>query len=297
MVCCSGIFTPARSAVIPQITERKQLGAANALSAGTWSVMLAIGAASGGLVTEWVGIEISLVLDAATFLLSAALLLPLPKLLPKSDEGDALSASERGFFAGLRYLRRHPMLTAVIALKPSMALSGAAMALLPILATRLFPDQRGAIWLGVLYASRGLGALVGSLLVRRLFGDGERTMERLIAVGMFVIVAGYLYLSIATTIWAAALAYFVAAIGGSAIWVFSGTLGQLKTDNAYRGRVFAVEWGALTLVWSTVGALSGVLVDAWGWTVREAVRGSALLVLIPAFGWIALLLARRQRPR
>jgi MFS family permease len=294
MVCFSGIFTPTRSAVIPQITARAQLGAANALSAGTWSAMLAIGAAAGGVVTELVGIELSLVMDSVTFLLSAALLLPLPKLLPTSDDGDDVAAADRGFVAGLRYLRRHPMLTAIIALKPSMALSGGAVALLPVLAIRLFPEQRGAIWLGVLYASRGLGALVGSLLVRRVFGDAERTMERLIAVGMFVIVGGYFYLSTVTSIWGAALAYFVAAIGGSAIWVFSGTLGQLKSDNAYRGRVFAIEWGVLTLVWSAVAAVAGVLMDQLAWTVRQVVQASAALVLVPAFAWVALLLLRKK---
>ena len=44
----SGFFSPARSAILPDITSTNELGTANALSATTWSIMLALGAAIGG---------------------------------------------------------------------------------------------------------------------------------------------------------------------------------------------------------------------------------------------------------
>jgi len=47
----SGFFFPARNAILPDITTQDELGAANALSSATWSVMLALGAALGGLVS------------------------------------------------------------------------------------------------------------------------------------------------------------------------------------------------------------------------------------------------------
>ncbi len=46
----SGIFFPTRSAIIPDIVSRAELGAANAISTTTWSVMLSFGAAIGGIV-------------------------------------------------------------------------------------------------------------------------------------------------------------------------------------------------------------------------------------------------------
>ena len=51
----SGFFFPARNAILPDIVSRRELGAANALSSATWSVMLAFGAALGGIVagTLW----------------------------------------------------------------------------------------------------------------------------------------------------------------------------------------------------------------------------------------------------
>jgi hypothetical protein len=47
----SGVFFPTRNAILPDIVSRQELGAANALNSATWSVMLALGAALGGLVS------------------------------------------------------------------------------------------------------------------------------------------------------------------------------------------------------------------------------------------------------
>lgn len=47
----SGFFFPTRNAILPDLVSDRELGAANALSSATWSVMLALGAALGGLVS------------------------------------------------------------------------------------------------------------------------------------------------------------------------------------------------------------------------------------------------------
>jgi len=52
----SGFFFPARSAILPDLVEPRELGAANALSSATWSIMLALGAALGGVVAGSWGI-------------------------------------------------------------------------------------------------------------------------------------------------------------------------------------------------------------------------------------------------
>jgi len=67
----AGFFEPARSALIPSITPRQDLVTANALSGSTWSVMVALGAALGGVVVSLFGIRTAFLIDAFTFLLSA----------------------------------------------------------------------------------------------------------------------------------------------------------------------------------------------------------------------------------
>src|SRR6266513_864347 len=48
-VAASAFFEPARTATIPNVTSAGELVPANALSAATWSAMLAIGASVGGV--------------------------------------------------------------------------------------------------------------------------------------------------------------------------------------------------------------------------------------------------------
>ena len=77
----SGFFSPARSAILPDVTSQRELGTANALSATTWSVMLAFGAAIGGITAGLFGVHTAFIIDGLTFFVSAGLLLQI-KLPP-----------------------------------------------------------------------------------------------------------------------------------------------------------------------------------------------------------------------
>jgi MFS family permease len=296
MVGFTGVFMPAKSAVMPQIVRHGALGAANALSGATWSAMLALGAALGGVVTALIGVELALVVDGLTFLLSMLFLLRLPSLPPDEDEPSSTKRpTERGFTAGLRYLKRRPYLAAIIAIKPCMALTGGAAAMLPVFGTRVFDAASGPLYIGLLYTARGLGALMGSLGLRRVFGDAPRTMRLLIAPLFAVAGLSYLGLSFAPSIGWAALAYLGTTLGGSGLWVFSGTLGQLESDNAYRGRVFSVEMGVHTLVLSVTASSAGSLVDRAAWAVQDIARASSALVVLPIAMWLLVIARTRKR--
>ena len=73
VVGASGFFEPARSATVPMIVRREDLVSANAVSTGTWSAMLAIGASLGGVVAASLGRD-------AAFLINSAVVLSLRRL-------------------------------------------------------------------------------------------------------------------------------------------------------------------------------------------------------------------------
>src|SRR3982751_2335464 len=79
----STFFEPAKTAAIPSIVEDRELVAANAISSVTWSVMLTLGAAIGGVITGWFGTNAAFILDAFSYLLSAALIVSIR--LPKRE--------------------------------------------------------------------------------------------------------------------------------------------------------------------------------------------------------------------
>ena len=105
----SGFFAPAQTSILPDIAKPRELGAVNAISSATWSVMLALGAALGGLFAGTWGMYPAFVLDALTFLLSAALLaqMRMPAKLASAAAEKTVAAAVRQYFDGLRYLRAH----------------------------------------------------------------------------------------------------------------------------------------------------------------------------------------------
>src|ERR1700691_6133018 len=70
----AAFFEPARSSVIPNITEREDVILANTLSSATWSVNLLVGASIGGVVAALLGRDAVFILNALSFLASALLI-------------------------------------------------------------------------------------------------------------------------------------------------------------------------------------------------------------------------------
>ncbi|MBZ0267427.1 hypothetical protein K8I85_04680, partial [bacterium] len=207
--------------------------------------------------------------------------------------GDA-DPSRRSFVAGLRYLGEHRRIIALVMLKPMMAIAGGALVVLPIFGQTVFPGQGGPSWVGFFYSARGLGALVGSMLLIRLFGDRSRTMRRIILVAFPAGGVAYLLLGQAESPAAAAACYFAAAIASGSVWVLSGTLLQREGDPRYLGRIFSVEFGTMTLVISVMGWLAGVALDVTSMTPQDVATASGVLLLIPFLVWGGYLLAVRR---
>jgi len=291
MVAVSGVFLPARNSAIPQLTSPAELARANALSGATWSVMLAFGAALGGWVTQLVGTDAALALDGVTFLVSAALLFPMPRLPAPGAEADP---SRRSFAAGIRYLAAHRRLIALVALKPMMAIAGGALVVLPIFGSTVFPGSGGPAWTGILYSARGLGALLGSLFLIKIFGDSSRILRRLILAAFPVGGVAYVLLGRVTSPEQAALAYFAAAIASGGVWVMSGTLIQREVDPHFLGRVFSVEFGVMTLIISVMGWLAGVAMDLASMRPADVATASGVLLIVPFLVWGAYLSAARR---
>jgi len=279
-VALSGIFTPARAATIPRVVAPINIPVAMALSGGTWSIMLGLGAALGGVATEFLGIEGALILDMLTFLVSAWILRRLPALPPEKRDGD-----NSGFVDGLRYVRRNPMIARILSVKPGLNLQSAALVFLPVLGTGVYPGFSGPMWVGALYSVRGLGAMVGSFQVRRWVGDTPRALATAIPVSLIGAGICFYGISASNSIWLTSGLLFFAAVGTAVGWVFSGTLLQLATEDHVRGRVFSLEWGGATLASAIGSGVSGGLTDALQLDYRVLFVVAGTWLILFASGW------------
>src|SRR3989304_2321357 len=67
------ILKPTSPASLPNLVDDEDLADANVLSGSTWGVMLAVGAALGGIVAATLGRDVAFIVNAASFALSARL--------------------------------------------------------------------------------------------------------------------------------------------------------------------------------------------------------------------------------
>ncbi len=292
MVTCTGVAFPAKKSALPMLVPARLVGAANALSGGTWSIMLAFGAALGGVAVHYVGITASFGIDAVSFLVSASFFARLPALPAPAAEAGASTT----FADGLRYLRRTPYVAALACLKPMMSFPNSVVLVAIPLYAAAFGGSDAPLYLGILYAVRGAGAATGSLGMRMVFGDDPRVLRRLILFGYACVFGALTLVAHASAFWMAALGFYFAALGSGGNWVYSGTLLQLDADRSYHGRIFSLEFGVSTLVLGGGGPLVGLVNDA-GMPMPDVTQLWAAMALPPALLWLAVLVTMRRRGR
>ncbi|MEO6394060.1 MAG: MFS transporter [Pyrinomonadaceae bacterium] len=288
----STFFEPARSAVIPSVVNRRDLVRANTISSATWSVVLAVGAGLGGLVTSWLGTKTAFALDSLSYFLSAVLIfgVTLPKHAPRL-KGVLSLAKVLGItdtIEGARYVWQHPRVLAAMLVKPAWGLGGGALTILVVFGDKIFPVAgRPALGMGILFAARGFGTAVGPILARRMFGEARDRLELVLGLSFFVGAVFYVIFGTATIYPLAILALMISHAGSSVQWVNSTVLLQSSVEDGFRGRVFAAELALLTLTLATTTFATGELLDRFHWSPRRVAVLIGLLWLIPGTIWFA----------
>jgi MFS family permease len=289
-------FDPARTAITPDIVSRQELIAANAISGATWSAMLAIGAALGGVVAGTLGTDAAFILDAASFVLAALFIWAVPVHETHLSQL-ATTSRVQELREGLTFVFSDRDIALYTLTKSLWSLGGGVLLLLTLFGRQIFPlGVDGALSIGLLYAARGVGAAIGPLVARRFGGDGQQFLRRAIGPSIILTGIGYTIFSGAPSLLMAAVGVMIAHIGGSTQWVFSTSLLQMNVPNRLQGRVFAVEGTFLTLATALSSYSTGVAADG-GWSPRAlALLLSAVFVLPGLALGFALWPAPREKP-
>ncbi len=285
----SAFFEPTRAAILPGIVDYRNLVTANALASVTWSTMLALGAALGGLATAALGITSAFVIDSATFLLSAWFITRLSDRASLIDTGDQPASAGWGMFVdGLRYLWDRPGTLMVALLKASSALAFGGIEIVQVtFAEQIFPLGRDAsATLGLIYLAVGLGTGLGPVVARRITGDEKSPMYWAIFVGYLAMLAGYLLLGWGASLPIVLLATFIRTIGTGINWVYASSLLQLTVPPSYLGRVFAFDMAMMTLASATSTLWAGWASDNLGWSPHQIALTMGLVSAVTAVIWL-----------
>ncbi len=289
-------FEPARSAVIPNITREDELLVANTLAATTWSMNLAIGAMLGGVVAAMLGTEAVFALNALSFVGSALLIGGMKFKEPHIDHSRRFQLRDLAGYSmiaeGVRYIAGDARLAITVFAKAGIGFAGTSWVLLTVMGQRLFPltsvisDPRraGILAMSVLMGARGVGSTLGPFVAAPWTAGHSNRLRLGILLGYVLDAAGYFSLSVAPNLLLASLAVLLAHAGGSMVWVFSTTLLQMYSEDRFRGRVFAAEFGLCMLVLSLAAYCAGVLLDH-GISMRGVAMLTGVMMCFPALAW------------
>ena len=226
-------WAPAAQAILPSLVPREQFPDAVAINAILFQVAVIAGPALGG-VLFLLGAAVVYGVCLALFLL--ALVVMAGARTPPLERG-AEMALDAQFLEGVRFVLRERAVLGVISLDLFAVLFGGATALLPIFANDLL--HVGPVGLGLLRTAPGVGAALTAALLalRPLRRHAGPWMFGGVAVfGVAIIVFG-----LASVFALALLALFIGGAGDMLSVYIRGVLVQLRTPDAIRGRVSAVN--------------------------------------------------------
>ena len=219
---------------------------------------------------------VALAVDAASFVVSAGLLLFVPSRArarePGSDEQGVLTDLRAGFAE----LRSRPWLVTIMVASgiSLMAILGTLSVLGPAVANR---SLGGADSWGLVVGALGLGSVAGGIVALRV--PAHRQMRAIFSVAL-VTVPGILLLAVPAPIAILAAAMLAAGIA----MTYAGTVYEVVLQqwipSAVLARVASYDW-LVTTVLSSIGlVLAGRLAEAIG--VRRTLIGAAAMVTLAA---------------
>jgi hypothetical protein len=258
------LFEPTSSAALPNLVDQADLPTANVLAGSLWGTMLAVGAGVGGLVVALFGRQAGYIGDAASFAVSAGLILrirrPFSEAREAHQEHPGLVRATR---ETIRYARQDHRVLSLLAVKGGFGFATGVIGLLPVLALQGFhAGDRGT---GILYAFRGVGAFVGPFLFRRWVRDDDlSTLFRGISACLLTYGLFYALVPAMPGLYLAGVLVLCAHLGGGGQWTLSTYGLQRIVPDHIRGRVFAFDYGLVTFTIALSASIAGWLSGVFG---------------------------------
>jgi MFS family permease len=278
-------FSPAAQAALPNVVDPEDLPAANTLAGSAWGTMLVIGASLGGIASEAFGPYPCFLLASALLAFSAVQ----AGRVHRPMQAARTAAPERALAAiaeAARYIRRSPRVASLVTVKSAVGLGNGVLTAFPLLAVAL---GAGPLGTGLLFAARGLGALIGPIVLRRVLTHRAWLLPGL-ALSMSLYGLAYLGVSLLTWFPLVLAGVVVAHLAAGGNWMMSNYVLQAEIPDALRGRVFAADFMLATLSVAISQLAVGAFIDHVDPRVLIAACGA--VTLLYAAGWALVSLRR-----
>lgn len=253
LMLASPFFTAGRNAILPVVAKGEELTPANALTQTTAWATTGVGAFLGGTSVAAFGYEGAFVINACSFLASAACIMAFRsrpgEFEPPQSDTHREFHPHREFMEGLHYLRSEPLLLAIALIGVGWATGGgAAQILFSVFGEKVF--HRGPAGIGIIWGCAGFGLVLGGIIAnwlnKRLGFEGYKR-----TVSIVYVAHGALYVAFAfERDFALALIFIgLSRAAGATASVVNYAKVLRYAEDRFRGRVFATME---TMTWTTM---------------------------------------------
>ena len=267
---------PAQQALLPNLVPKDVFPRAMATASSVLKFGQLGGPALAGVLIAWVDLQIYFLL-AAFFLFSAvtALFIQNPKKRTASNER-GLAA----LFGGFNHIWREKLVLASISIDLMVVLFGSVIGLLPVFAKDIL--HVGPEALGVMRAAPGVGALCFAILLSRYTPTWR--MGPLFLVSLLIFSASIFVFGFSRLFWLSLVALLVYGAADMLSVYIRMTLVQIRTPDALRGRVSAIN--SLTINASNeIGDFRAGTMAAWLGVIPAVIAGAAMTVGVTVLWW------------
>lgn len=290
------IFTVALRSSVPEMVGQERRVWANGLLVTGRSLAMVAGFGSAGLMVALLDFRAVFLVDAASFVASAAILSMLPLTMRSAAHRDADAASTPGLLRSLgvggAVLRAAPVLGVMVLIRLVDAFGSASHNVaLPIFATAQAGAGAASV-MSLFWGSWAVGTLLVSQVVVRVIDTGSALTERAFAaatacMSVFFVIT---FLGAPTAVFMLA-AFLAGASDGLAEISYTSRLQTVPDDR--RGFVFGMSAMAESSGFGTGMVVSAVLLESL--PPLAVVTGLHSIALVISVGFLTALLVRHRR--
>ena len=262
---------PSTSAAVPNLADNEDdLRKTNALFGSTWGIMLAVGAALGGLFAAAFGRNAAFIANAFSFLVAAALFTNVRRPMQTARTEQSTSRRVRPIAdmkEAIHVAKKDPVILALLCSKMTFAVGAGIVSQLAVLASNVF--HVGDSGRGLLIGVRGVGSGLGPIIGARIAGRDMAKLLKVCGFAGLIFAACYVGAALSPFIGMAAVFIALAHLSGGAQWTLS-TLGlQMEAPDHVRGRVMAGDMALVNTMIGITSILAGITSEFIG--VRPAI--------------------------
>lgn len=284
----ASISFPAAQTFAPRLLDRERLGAGLALMRLSSQFAMLGGPFVAGLLVNWVGVGVCLAVDCVTFLaaLWGILNLPADAAKPQPDTGPApggTGRSTRGILGAVRYLFGTPVLVGAFVADLNATVLAMPTALFPVINAERFGGS--PVTLGLMLPAIGLGGILAGILSGRITRQPRQGVVMVVCCGIWG--AGMALFGLSGWLPLALLGLLIAGAADTGTVVSRGTIVQLSTPDALRGRMNSLDF-LVGAGGPSLGDLRAGLVASATSGAISAISGGVACVIGAGVIWAAI---------